>query len=120
MKRQQERIRIAKKQGWYRGYSKQDPLVLYDPETELGLCVAYDEGWSEGINAPDNATNPYGIYENNRAPKTGWYKYESMEKAHFFRKGCTSSFCGMVFFLAEKIEPISHPDVSIQCKSCRK
>lgn len=119
MKRKQERVRLAKKEGWYAGHSRQDPIVLYDPETELELCIAYDEGWSIGINAPDDAKNPYGIYQRNRVPKSGWYKYESMEKAHFFLKGCTSSVCGMVFF-DEGCEPLSHPDETTQCKSCHK
>lgn len=70
MKRKREQVRIAKKRGWYQGRDNQDPEVLYDPWTELELCIAYDEGWSEGINAPDDAKNPYGIYEDNRISKT--------------------------------------------------
>lgn len=118
MKRKRERVRLAKKEGWYRGHSKQNPLVLYDPEYDLDLCIAYEEGWGEGINAPDDATNPYGIHEDNYVPTTGWYK-ASETKAHFFVKGMTRASCGMLNFNG-RFEPVSHPPERMMCKACRK
>lgn len=118
MKRKRERIRLAKKEGWYRGHLKQDPLILYDPETELDLCLAYDNGWKEGVNAPDNATNPYGIYTDNRVLKTGWYKAIAT-KAHFFSRDMTRASCGMLNFNG-RFEPVTHPPEQMMCKACRK
>lgn len=118
MKRKREKIRLAKKTGWYHGHSKQDPFVLYCPETELDLCMAYDEGWSEGINAPGDAKNPYGIYQDNRVPKTGWYKSDGT-KAHFFLKDQTRTHCKMLNFNG-RFEPVLSLSDQMMCKACRR
>lgn len=116
MRRKRERTRIARREGWARGNSQQDPVVIYDPETEIDLCVAYDQGWSEGASAPRGADNPYGITEENRVPRTHWHQAPG-QIPHFFIKGTSRSACGMVYFTSRHSQ-IDHP--SDPCQACRR
>ena len=117
MKRKTERIRLAKKEGWHTGHNKKEPQVLYDLTTEIELCLAYDAGWVEGSEAPDDAINPYGVYHSNRVPKSGWYKHENASKVHFYYKGCTSSACGMARFDAERCTLIAAEKCKVCCRN---
>lgn len=115
MKRKRELTRIAKKQGWYRGHSGEEPVSW--PFDEIELCLAYEEGWNEGANAPENAKNPYGKYDQNYVKKSGWYKAEHM-KAHFYREGAISSCCGIAGF-DDRFIRIENPTEHVKCKHCR-
>ena len=116
MKRKRERIRIAKREGWAQGYRQQDPDVIYNAETEIDLCIAYDEGWSEGVSAPLGARNPYGITEANRVPRTCWYQATG-QIPHFFIKDTSRSACGMVYFTSRHAKVDSPTE---QCIACRR
>jgi len=52
--------RLANKRGWYDGHSKRDKESY--PYDEIQMCIEYENGYYEGLDADINARNPYGIY----------------------------------------------------------
>ena len=55
-----EHKRIAKKKGWYEGHAKRDKESW--PYDEIQLCIEYEQGYYEGLDADVNAKKPYGVY----------------------------------------------------------
>lgn len=58
-----EHRRIARKKGWYEGHTKQD--IKSWPYDEVQLCIDYEEGYYEWLDADVDSINPYGVYSEN-------------------------------------------------------
>lgn len=67
-----DRRRLARKSGWYAGKSlasqaAPENLNKIEPESwpykELELCLEYEAGFYEGIDASGQDKNPYGLYD---------------------------------------------------------
>jgi hypothetical protein len=114
MKPNRQQIRLARKNGWYKGNNNEDPEKW--PYEQIELCLEYEAGWSEGLESVKGATNPYGIYSENISTQTGWFK-TNKNKAHFFMKDQITSKCGTINFYVD-YERLSTTTEKERCKSC--
>lgn len=115
MKPTKDHRRIARKRGWYDGHSKETRQSY--PYDEIELCIEYECGYYEGLDAADNEINPYGYYEDERKLPIAWACYEKTGITHFFREGNASSVCGLVERMHNAMSKGSR---SKRCALCEK
>ena len=55
-----DQIRLCKKEGWYDGHSRFECKPPHDWD-DMQMINLYEIGYYEGLEAPDEATTPYGM-----------------------------------------------------------